>query len=125
MTEQSHTPGPWGKLETESSVDLEFPDGRKVSGWQDVGTADGHVVAIVVSKDAETYRDGDGVADANARLIAAAPDLLEALTGLLGNAELARFHMSATEEGMLIGSALFDTIQQSRAAIAKATGAAS
>lgn len=78
MAEQLHTPGPWGELETESSVDLEFPDGGRVSGWQDVGTADGHVVAIVVSKDTETYRDGDGVAEANSRLICAAPDLFSA-----------------------------------------------
>lgn len=56
-----------------------------------------------------------------ARLIAAAPELLGALWGLLGNSEIARFHLQGTEEGMLIGSALFDTIQQARAAIAKAT----
>lgn len=48
-------------------------------------------------------------------------DLLEALEQLLGNADLARFHLTATEEGMLVGSALFDTIQQARAAIARAT----
>jgi hypothetical protein len=58
----------------------------------------------------------------DARLIAAAPDLLEALEGLLGNAEIARLHLHATEEAMLVGSALFDTIQQARAAIHRATG---
>ena len=67
---------------------------------------------------------GHGLEDAerHARLFAAAPDLREALEQLLGNAELARFHLTATEEGMLVGSALFDTIQQARAAIARARG---
>ena len=70
----------------------------------------------------EVYIDGDeNGAASDARLIAAAPELLEALRGLLGNAELARFHLQGTEEGMLVGSALFDTIQQARAAISKAT----
>lgn len=73
-----YTKGPWGEIETESTVDLEYPDGGRISGWQDIGTPDGHVVAIVPSKDAETYQDGDAVAEANARLIAAAPDLYEA-----------------------------------------------
>ncbi|MBB4799704.1 hypothetical protein HNP32_003464 [Brevundimonas bullata] len=59
--------------------------------------------------------------DADAALITAAPDLLDALRDLLGNAEIARFHIQGTEEGMLIGSALFDTINQAREAIAKAT----
>lgn len=57
-----------------------------------------------------------------ARLFCAAPDLLEALEQLLGNAEIARFHLKDTEEGMIVGSALFDTIQQARAAIARARG---
>lgn len=57
-----------------------------------------------------------------ARLFASVPDLLEALEQLLGNAEIARFHLKDTEEGMIVGSALFDTIQQARAAIARACG---
>lgn len=59
---------------------------------------------------------------ANAQLIAAAPDLLEALAQLCENAELARFHIGNTEDGDIIASALWDTIGQARAAISRATG---
>lgn len=74
-----HTPGPWEEIETESSVDLEYPDGGRISGWQDIGTSDGEVVAIALFRDVADYRDGDARGGANARLIAAAPDMLKAL----------------------------------------------
>ena len=71
MTE-AHTPGPWVELETESSVDLE-----DCEGWQDIGTADGRVMAIAVGY--ARFPSDDAEHTANARLIAAAPDLLDAL----------------------------------------------
>lgn len=76
----------------------------------------------LISPFRESVFEGDKEALANARLIASAPDLLEALGQLLGNAEIARFYLKDTEEGILVGSALFDTIQQARAAIARARG---
>lgn len=69
---------------------------------------------------ASVHIDGEqDLAREQARLIAAAPDLLEALDQLAGNAEIARF-MIVDEDG-IVSSALWDTIQQARAAIAKAT----
>lgn len=116
-----HTKGPWGEIETESSVDHEWADGGCIGGWQDIGPEEGEAVAVVLFRNSSDHFNADLRGEANARLIAAAPELLDALWGLLGNSEIARFHLQGTEEGMLIGSALFDTIQQARAAIAKAT----
>ena len=92
--------------------------------------AGGHI--LVCTSDygvAKVYDEEAGSHDtnmANARLIAAAPDLLAALEQLCGNAEVCRFMIDTGEdEGKAIcASALFDTIQQARAAIALATGAA-
>lgn len=59
-----HTPGPW----------LVSPDGNVVSGR--AGIVERIAVSIFCSKERR---------DANARLIAAAPDMLEALRELLGD----------------------------------------
>lgn len=102
------TRGPW------SYYTKPQPNGCPIIG------ARGLMVAMLShSTNDESQRD---TAIANASLIASAPDLYEALEQLLGNAELSRFHISATEEGMLVGSALFDTIMQARTALAKARG---
>lgn len=64
MTEPKHTPGPW-------RVDPDYP-------W-DIQNADGSLeIASVNPYRREDGEDGE-VGDADARLIAAAPDLLEAL----------------------------------------------
>jgi hypothetical protein len=65
---QGHTPGPWIEQETETIVDI---DG--VGGWQDIGPADGNPVAIALGWSAWPREDPEQ--EANARLIAAAPDL--------------------------------------------------
>ena len=78
-----HTPGPW-----ESTLGA--------SGCQAVEAEDGTVVASYVS-------------EANARLIASAPDLLEALESLVAN----------LAEGDFISETRIDA---ARAAIAKAAG---
>lgn len=72
---QPHTPGPWALLETETSVDLERRGKRRLGGWQDIGTKRGRVVAIALSYDQHCYRDGEAEAEANARLIIAAPTM--------------------------------------------------
>jgi hypothetical protein len=94
-----HTPGPWGELETESSVYL---DG--CGGWQDIGTTKGRVLAIAVGYACSPRDD----AEANARLIASAPELLEALQSIIDS--LAEGFISET------------CIDAARAAIRKATG---
>lgn len=55
---------------------------------------------------------------ARARLIAASPCLAEALRQLVGNAEAAAKYVRG--ENDIVASALFDTIEQARAALAKA-----
>ena len=95
-----HTPGPWfaSALRTHSAQGSR--DGC------DIGADDGTSVGIVYALDlwlpTEACRDGE--TEANAALVAAAPDLLAALEAmLLGNKHLAP--------------------ELARAAIAKATGA--
>ncbi len=61
--EAEHTPGPWRTTE----------DGR-VTGLPDVMIAPGRTIAVVGRSDREAYY--------NSRLIAAAPELLEALEGM-------------------------------------------
>lgn len=76
MSEFKGTPGPW------SFIAREWQLGRKHSDW--VVYDDGHNwICLGPSWDAEFARESE----ANARLIAAAPDLLNALTVLADAAE--------------------------------------
>ena len=70
----------------------------------------------IVDADGCTVCNPSPMGEANARLIAAAPDLLEALRDLLSRADL---DQSATHDGLENCNAL----AKCRAAIAKATGA--
>lgn len=74
----AHTPGPWIEIETESSVDHEWADGGRIGGWQDIGPAEGEAVAVVLFRNGSDHFNADLRGEANARLIAAAPELLEA-----------------------------------------------
>lgn len=97
-----HTPGPWTH---EGQGDITGIENDPVDGW--VGKVDlAHVYLRTVP----------GRTEANARLIAAAPDLLTALTGLL--ALDADHQRGADDEGVCI------EVRQARAAIAKAEGGA-
>jgi hypothetical protein len=69
----------------------------------------------IVDADGCTVCNPSPMGEANARLIAAAPDLLEALRDLLSRAEL---DQTATHDGLENCNAL----ARCRAAIAKATG---
>ena len=101
-----HTPGPWtaDKLQDRDTFNI---------------FANGFVSAMCqVSRMENSTRSTSGnETAANARLIAAAPDLLEALQDLFG----------ADMEHVLMGDGKDDQIEaiaKARAAIAKATGAA-
>ena len=93
MTEQKHTPGPWNFQPCD-----EYADSFEVLCEEDYYVATTH----------DGVR-GDSNADANARLIAAAPDLLEALI------ELADTGAEAWGEDR-------PCVRWAYAAIAKATG---
>lgn len=68
------------------------------------------------------YSDtGDNEAEANARLIAAAPDLLAALVEILGPLNVCSDNANVRDETMLPIDITMGEIRRARAAIAKAT----
>jgi hypothetical protein len=98
MSEAKHTPGPWQVAGTRHSGDLKIGPNTRLHM---VGP-DGDAVSAVFFD----MKTGIGLADA--RLIAAAPDLLEACRLLIG----------ADGEGMLFS----ERVNKARLAIAKAEG---
>lgn len=66
-----HTPGPW-------AVNRYITSGNQSLGFHITGPRDGSVSPVCVGEDT-----GYGEIDANARLIAAAPDLLVALRSIV------------------------------------------
>lgn len=99
----AHTPGPWAARRMHTGgFDIFDPRNR------DVVTVYGGGV------EAESR-------EANARLIASAPELLEALRQLTENAVTARGCGLSNDEDGIVSSALFDTIMQAREVYAKAT----
>ena len=91
-----HTPGPWHDK-----------DGI-------IRTADNAMLALV-------YSNGVGSVTANARLIAAAPDLLAALRGCV---DALNSHVRSEFEGVWLESDFESLLSPYRAAIAKAEGGA-
>lgn len=111
MSGAKHTPGPWVLATVPTSVGTchkigPFPNGSRAPTFACV-YADGHRLGI----------DDDNQAPAelaaNARVIAAAPDLLEALQ---------RLHEACVKDGWPAYGAHPHAMEVARAAIAKATG---
>lgn len=75
VPQSKHTPGPW----TVSRMDSPYHKGE---GWYTIRDPRNCYVAELRELDAATYKDGQF--GANARLIAAAPDLLRALQIIAG-----------------------------------------
>jgi len=100
----THTPGPW--------IVRDHPTQDIYIGPTNDGGAPS--VAIVPRRISRT----PGEHNANARLIAAAPELLEALTRLL---PYANFMLSCTVDD---DDAAYAAVDRARAAVAKATGSA-
>lgn len=105
MTASKHTPGPW-------HMDPE----EITSGFRIVPKIGDRGLAVAIQRDAAPAIPGSGIdratAEANARLIAAAPELLEALEEMVKAGEFEDW------DGRC------DCIAVARAAIAKATGGA-
>lgn len=107
MSENRHTPGPWTIEDYASPTIL----GRPI--WPCTYNGENGLWGVATVDDLMGDRPAEVAA--NASLIAAAPDLLEALKRLESTARILPPHLDEP------GSALFDA----RAAIAKATGSAS
>jgi hypothetical protein len=111
-----HTPGPWigknehGKYNPDHAWIAD--DENKLSSESAAIWAGGKVIALVVHSSNRFTAESDPSIDANARLIAAAPDLLEALKKLCDMAD---------DGDVACWVAEWD---KARAAITKATGAA-
>lgn len=99
-----HTPGPW-------SIGVPGPNGCPT-----IGTAQGLMTAMI----AHSYNEPSQAAQAraNAKLIGAAPELLEALQELLDNSSI--FH-SAIEQNEMLGMDFEEWAIKTKAAIKKAT----
>lgn len=89
-----HTPGPWNWAKSDIDGKYSIYGNGPLAYCGDTGAV-----------------DGDG--EANARLIAAAPDLLAALEALVGEADLGEVDLDDDDRAKL---------EQARTAIAKATG---
>ena len=115
-----HTPGPWQQRDDMTS-----------EGWVTIiGNVDGEIDADgctfhsydVIAVCEDEYGERLPNVSANARLIAAAPELLEALEDTLSTLEHTRRFM--LEKHGTKNPAREDAIAKARAAIAKARGAA-
>lgn len=110
MTEQKHTPGPWHSVPSMPSEG--FNCWWLMAGSRNIATISGY--------------QGDTECEANARLIAAAPDMLEALreccTDLMIAADNARDAAKTNPRWDGVDEKLMERVNQGRAAIAKAEG---
>lgn len=94
-----HTPGPWKALWS-SGISIHGPDDRSVASI------------------ASSIKRPEGEKAANAYLIAAAPDMLEALEGITGFVE----RLAGDEPAEAANPELWRKLERARAAIAKAKG---
>ena len=101
-----HTLGPW-------HVSTPPPNGEQI-----IGNEKGMMVAVVTT--GVGLHNNTTTTLANARLIAAAPDLLEALDYVIRDLELRSNFKTGNDKGLVdIGRGAYS---QAKAAIAKATG---
>jgi hypothetical protein len=105
MSEIKHTPGPWEAMAEESGKSYVRIRGTRLGGHYKIANVLKPIYAGADELEAEETA-------ANACLIAAAPELLNALTILVNNVA----HAMPSAEHL-------DPIVNARAAIAKATGA--
>lgn len=108
-----HTPGPWVSAR-------DFDENGRRAKVTTIAVCCDFVIGLPAAYEGGNYRDGDpsGDPEADARLIAAAPDLLEALKALAGLYPSAE-EMNDSDEYSVTE---IDWVEIARAAIAKATG---
>lgn len=109
--ETKHTPGPWIYAREFGPNITELPRITTIARCADF------VIGLECDYPGGDYRNGDpsGDEEADARLIAAAPDLLEALKGMLALDEENHQRYPGDED-------VCQEVQAARAAIARATG---
>lgn len=110
MNEAKHTPGPWEWTWEDASMQI-------LSRAGDIG--EGHVLAVTPCEACQkrNYRCL-GPTEANARLIAAAPEMLAACESIATQEGLLRHHLTAVKGC----EPLFRALSELKAAIAKAKG---
>jgi hypothetical protein len=107
----SHTPAPWQLSSREREESF---DGLTFKRLEVYGTQSAVLIASVCGPELRTEMHAHDEFEANARLIAAAPELLAALKELADSVERADCGFSSWQE---------EALKVARAAIAKATGA--
>jgi hypothetical protein len=111
----THTPGPW-RLGKPFNGFIWGPDPTR----GDQSGANWPLAEILPYRNGQRCTEED---EANARLIASAPELLEALENLITECQKARpYIVLSDDDGMAAYSATAKSIQSARAAIAEATG---
>lgn len=105
------TPGPWRQLGYEIVGGEGTPQGRSICQMT-CGSTTGAPIFAPFRKE---HREHEPIINANARLIAAAPELYAALACLVDDAES---HQDGDDRSMTLDI----TISRARAALAKATG---
>lgn len=111
MSAATHTPGPWWPLQNSAGAWMvaTYRDSDEQANDKRIGSTSGAIICTSIGDYTEARTSGNE--KANARLIAAAPDLLQALIDIEKYVNDSR--LGETHEA-----------QQARAAIAKATGGA-
>ena len=127
MKTTTHTPGPWTYAQhigrTDLTVDFSIgPDVRHIQGPETVGDLAAHVSEAGISCSNPSTLMPVEEAEANTRLIAAAPDLLAALADMLERFQDHEQYADGGDEGVWLTDA--QAIAAAREAIAKATGGA-
>lgn len=108
----SHTPGPWHFVEDNAGLMMDHGYGI-LYGEPDSWGWEKNLYVSVGCSNRVAHELGRGVAEANARLIAAAPDLLDALKGVVTILEAVKFTVG------LRGNQL-TRLEKARAALSKA-----
>lgn len=108
MTE--HTPGPWQSMRSKAPHDGEYDYA--------IGAEGAPVLAEAFGRTAD---GGRPPAEANARLIAAAPDLLAQLDMVVGDLVMLRRAIAEHDPRSEIFFRIDDTLRETRAVIARAT----